>query len=90
MSILCTVIVKLFELVIEKKSLEEIFLVYALRIPSEFFDRSTLEKIEVLHRENDELDYNPRQEKKHKDILTMIYLAEPRITHITLVLSKKY
>ena len=54
MPILYAVIVKLFQLMIEKKSFEEISLVYASRIPSGFFDQSTLEKIEVLHRENEE------------------------------------
>ena len=54
MPILYAVIVKLFQLMIEKKSFEEISLVYVSRIPSGFFDRSTLEKIEVLHRENEE------------------------------------
>ena len=39
---------------IEKKSFEEIPLVYFSRILSGFFDWSILKKIEVLHRENEE------------------------------------
>ena len=52
--ILYAVIVKLSQLMIEKKSFEEISLVYVSCIPSGFFDRSTLEEIEVLHQENEE------------------------------------
>ena len=52
--ILYAVIVKLFQLMIEKKLFEEISLVYVSRIPSRFFDGSSLEKIEVLHCENEE------------------------------------
>ena len=37
-----------------KKSFEQISLVYVSRIQSRFFDRSTLEKVEVLHREKGE------------------------------------
>ena len=54
MPILYAVIVKLCKLMIEKKSFEEIPLVYASRIPSGFFDWSILKKIEVLHRENED------------------------------------
>ena len=56
--ILYAVIVKLFQLMIEKKSFEEISLVYVSRIASGFFDQSTFEKIEVLHRENEEEEFS--------------------------------
>ena len=56
--ILYAVIVKLFQLMIEKKSFKEISLVNVSRIPSGFFAWSTLEKIEVLHHENEEEQFS--------------------------------
>ena len=60
MPLVCAVIVKLPQLMIEKKSFEEIPLVYVSRILSGFFDRSTLEEIEVLHGENEEEKFSFR------------------------------
>ena len=51
---LYAVIVKLCQLMIEKKSFEKIPLVCVSRILSGFFGWSILKKIEVLHRENEE------------------------------------
>ena len=50
---LFAVIVKLCQLMIEIKLFREICLVYVSCIPSGFFDRLTLEKIEVLHSQNE-------------------------------------